>query len=174
MNRLLGGIALSLVVSTSSALCAGAPQGALNKTVSMSWNTSGMSTTQDGQSRSFNNLHTRTVYISSAGRTFLRKAIRGGKSGRSGDAGPGESSGGSVRLEGNRLVGTETFMSGARQYVATFDASFSSCSLVVIDAKSGGSNIQRKGPDGRMYSVSNVSTGSPSCSIQSGNAFGGE
>ena len=62
-------------------------------------------------------------------------------------------------------------MSGARQYRATFDAGFSSCSLQVLDAKAGGANIKRKGPDGAMYEITSVSTGSPSCSIQGGNAF---
>ena len=149
-----------------------APSEAFNKTVTMSWSTSGMATSEDGQQRSYSNLNTRTVYISSAGRTFLRMSLRGGKAGRSGERGPGEASNGSVSLQGNRLVGTESFESGARQYIATFDPSFSSCTLQVIDAKSGGAAIKRKGPDGRMYTVT-ASTGSPSCSIQSGNAFGG-
>lgn len=131
-----------------------------------------MATSDDGQQRSYNNINTRTVYISSAGRTFLRRSLRGGKSARSGDVGPGEGTNVSVSLQGNRLVGTEAFESGARQFIATFDPGFSSCTLQVIDAKSGGAAIRRKGPDGRMYTVT-ASTGSPSCSIQSGNAFGG-
>lgn len=145
---------------------------AYNKTVTMSWSTSGMATSEDGQQRSYTNINTRTVYISSAGRTFLRMNLRGQKAARSGERGPGEASNGSVSLQGNRLVGTESFASGARQYIATFDPSFASCTLQVIDAKSGGAAIKRKGPDGRMYTVT-ASTGSPSCSIQSGNAFGG-
>ncbi len=70
-------------------------------------------------------------------------------------------------------MGTEAFASGARQYVATFNSGFSSCTLSVIDAKAGGAKIQRRGPDGAMYVLDSVSTGSPSCSIQSGNAFAG-
>ena len=133
-----------------------------------------MAMSDDGQSRSYNNINTRTVYISSAGRTFLRASLRGGRTARSGERGPGDGgSRGSVRLDGNRLVGTETFESGARQYIATFDPSFTSCTLQVIDAKSGSAAIRRKGPDGRMYTVS-ATTGSPSCSVQSGNAFGGQ
>jgi hypothetical protein len=33
--------------------------------------------------------------------------------------------------------------------------------------------IRRRGPDGAMYEVTSASTSSPSCSIQSGNAFAG-
>jgi len=143
-----------------------------NKTVTMLWSTSGIATAEDGAARSYNNINTRTVYISSAGRTFLRMNLRGGRSERSGERGPEDASAkGSVRIEGNRLVGTEAFMSGARQYIATFDSSFTSCTLQVIDAKSGGAAIKRKGPDGRSYTVT-ASTGSPSCSVQNGNAFG--
>ncbi len=165
------------LVSVSAALIAAstahaAPSDAFNKTVTMSWSTSGMATSEDGQQRSYTNINTRTVYISSAGRTFLRKSLRGQKAGRSGEVGPGEASNGSVSLQGNRLVGTEAFASGARQYIATFDPSFASCTLQVIDAKGGDAAIKRKGPDGRMYTVT-ATTGSPSCSIQSGNAFGG-
>lgn len=155
----------------------GAPQGLLDKTVTMSWSTSGTGTRSDGTTTSFSNINTRVVYISSAGRTFLRMQVR--SSGRKGsargaDMGPGEGgSKGSVRLEGNRLVGMEAFASGARQYVATFDSGFSSCTLSIIDAKAGGAKIQRRGPDGAMYVLDSVSTGSPTCSIQSGNAFSG-
>ncbi|MBI3700001.1 MAG: hypothetical protein HY242_06075 [Afipia sp.] len=162
-------VAIALIASTAHA----AASEAFNKTVTMSWSTSGIATSDDGQQRSYTNINTRTVYISSAGRTFLRMSLRGGKAARSGERGPEDAGAkGSVRLEGNRLVGTEAFESGARQYIATFDPGFTSCTVQVVDAKSGGAAIRRKGPDGRMYTVT-AATGSPSCSVQSGNAFGG-
>lgn len=155
----------------------GAPQGLLDKTVTMSWTATGAGTRADGTPASFSNIHTRVVYVSSAGRTFLRKQVRStGRKGkaRGDDYGPGEGgSKGSVRLEGNRLVGTETFTSGARQYIAAFDSSFSSCTLSVVDAKAGGAKIQRRGPGGVVNIIDSVSTSSPSCSIQSGNVFSG-
>ena len=133
-----------------------APQGLLDKTVTMSWSTSGTGTRADGATTSFSNINTRVVYVSSAGRTFLRMQLR--SSGRKGssrgaDMGPGEGgSKGAVRLEGNRLVGMEAFASGARQYVATFDSGFSGLpGYSIIDAKAGGAKIKRRGPDGAMY-----------------------
>lgn len=166
---------LIAALEATPAICA--PQGLLNKTITMSWSTSGTATRADGGTKGFSNINTRVVYVSSAGRTFLRIQIKSSgrkDSARGADKGPGEGgSKGSVRLEGNRLVGTEAFASGARQYVATFDSGFSSCTLSIIDAKAGGAKIQRRGPDGVMYVVDSVSTGSPTCSIQSGNAFSG-
>ena len=169
MTRLM--VFLAAMMGASSAF--GAPAGLLDKTVTMSWTTSGNSIrVGDGKPVSFSNVNTRVVYISSAGRTFMRKEVKGRRNVRGRDFGPGEGSGRtSVRLEGNRLVGAEAFASGARQFVATFDSGFSSCTLSVIDAKAGSAKIQRKGPSGAMHVIDSVSSGSPSCSIQSGNAF---
>ncbi|MFZ2156774.1 MAG: hypothetical protein WAV72_11715 [Bradyrhizobium sp.] len=173
MTRLM--VFLAAMMGASSAFCA--PAGLLDKTITMSWSTSGTATSVDGTTKGFSNVNTRIVYVSSAGRTFLRMQLKtaGRGSARSGELGPGETGarGGSVRLEGNRLVGTEAFASGARQYVATFDPGFSSCTLSVIDAKAGGAKIQRRGPNGSMYVLDSASTSSPSCSIQSGNVFAG-
>jgi hypothetical protein len=173
---------LAGIFAVDPAAAAGAPAAALNKTVTLSWSTSGTARRADGTPVSFSNLNTRVIYISSTGRTFLRMQVRGGRAGRpaggggptrQAELGPGESypRGGNVSLQGNKLVGVEAFASGARQFVATFDDAFSSCSLSVIDAKAGNAKIRRKGPDGAMYELDSVSTGSPTCSIQSGNAF---
>jgi hypothetical protein len=169
----IGAFCLAGILTASPAMAGGAPTAALDKTITLSWSTSGSGKRADGKTVSFSNVNTRVIYISSAGRPFLRMQVRGGKAAREANLAPGESGprGGNVSFQGGRLVGVEGFSSGARQYIATFDASFSSCSLSVIDAKSGGSKIRRKGPDGAMYEIDNVSTGSPSCSVRSGNAF---
>ena len=154
------------------AFAGGAPSGLLNKTVTMSWSTSGTATRADGSNVSFSNVNTRMVYISSAGRPFLRAQVRGGRATREGELAPGEGGGSrGVSFEGNKLVGTEAFASGARRYIASFDASFASCTLSVIDAKEGSAHIKRRGPDGATYEITSVSTGSPTCAIQTGNNF---
>lgn len=159
-------------------LAAEAPPPLRNRTITMSWSTSGSGRSDAGQQKSFTNINTRRVYISTVGRPFLRVQLTSTKksgTSRGLDVGPGERSGrGGVRFEGNRLIGTEVFSSGARQYIATFDSSFVSCTLNVLDARSGGEAIRRRGPDGAMYTLGPVTTGSPSCSIQSGNAFAGQ
>jgi hypothetical protein len=151
-----------------------ASPGLLDKTVTLTWNTSGTAKRADGSPPfSFSNHSSRVIYISSAGRTFTKVQLRGERGAmRESSRGPDDGgSKGSVSVQGNTLVGVDTFMSGARQYRVSFDPSFSSCTVEVIYARSGGADIKRKGPDGAMYEVSNVSTGSPGCSIQSGNAF---
>jgi len=172
-NSLVLSILLAGPTGVCPAIAAGAPPAALNKTVTLSWSSTGSGKRADGTPVSFSNLNTRVIYISSTGRAFLRAQLRGGKATRQGDLAPGETArgGGGVSFQGNRLVGVEGFASGARQYVATFDAGFSSCTLSVIDAKSGGAKIRRRGPNGAMYEIDSVSTGSPTCSIQAGNAF---
>jgi hypothetical protein len=66
------------------------------------------------------------------------------------------------------------FASGARQWTVSFDGNFFSCTLSIVDAKSGDATIQRRGPDDILYKAENVTTASPSCSITSGNAFAGQ
>jgi hypothetical protein len=53
----------------------------------------------------------------------------------------------------------------------SFDGNFFSCTLSIVEAKSGDATIQRRGLDDIMHKVENVTTASPSCSITSGNAF---
>ncbi len=160
------------VLFAGPAVAGGAPAGLLNKTVTMSWSTSGTGKRADGTSVSFSNVNTRTVYISSAGRPFLRAQVRGGRATREGELAPGEGGGSrGVSFQGDKLIGTEAFASGARRYIASFDSSFSGCTLSVIDAKEGSAQIRRRGPDGAMYEITSVSTGSPTCSIQTGNIF---
>jgi hypothetical protein len=175
-----GSYVAAAVLAVSPVHAAGAPQQLLNKTVTMSWTTSSTVTPADGQARNVTNANTRTVYISGAGRSFLRMQLtstrvsRGNRDSRSGDRGPDDTARGSVRFEPGKLIGVETFTNGARQFIATFDSSYSSCTLSVVDAKAGNAAIMRRGPDGAMYKVENVTTGAQSCSIQSGNAFAGQ
>ena len=61
--------------------------------------------------------------------------------------------------------------SGARQMTATFDASFSSCTLNIAVGRSGGAALRAKGPDGVMYTLDSYTTIGPSCAIRDGNAF---
>jgi hypothetical protein len=153
------------------ALAAGAPPQVMNKTITISFTASGMAKSPEGQVKGVSTQVSRIIYVSSAGRLFvrLRASNRGGS--RGGDFGPGEG-GGSFSFQGNRLVGVLPFVTGARQITVTFDPGFSSCSASVIEGHSGGV-IRRKGPNGILYEVSSATTSSPSCSIQSGNAFAG-
>lgn len=159
--------AIVFALHSSSALAA--PAGVLNKTITISFAATGMAKGPDGQSKGFTTKISRIIYVSSAGRLFsrFRATNRGGD--RSGEIAPGQGKG-SFNFQGERLVGVIPYEVGARQITVTFDPGFSSCSVNIIEGHSGGI-IRRKAPNGVMYELSGVTTASPSCSIQSGNAF---
>ncbi len=173
-------IALLTGSSLSSLAAAGAPPQLYNKTITLSWHTVGTGTSDKGRTVDFDNTNTRTIYVSTAGRLFARALVyqsRNPAIARSGDLGPDDKKtnahGQSVdlRFEGAQLIGVIQFASGARRIVATFDPSFSSCSLSVINGKSGGAALRVMGPSGRMYDIESMATVSPTCSIRDGNAF---
>lgn len=151
---------------------AGAPAAAMNKTITISFVATGMSKRTDGTTRGFNTTVSRMIYVSSAGRLFMRHTLTSGRASRGGDFDPNDArtGKGSFQFRGNKLVGVIPFSSGARQITATFDPGFSSCTATVIEGHSGGV-IRRRGPDGAMYEVTSGSTTSVTCSIQNGNAF---
>jgi hypothetical protein len=55
--------------------------------------------------------------------------------------------------------------------VATFDSSYSSCSLSVMVGKEKGGVIRRAGMDGVVRELLSVTTTGTTCSVQTGNAF---
>jgi hypothetical protein len=158
------------------AFAAGVPAQAMNKTITISFSATGNAKSPDGQVKGFSTQVSRMIYVSSAGRLFMRHIARQGSNSRGGDFDPNDarSGKGSFNFQGNRLVGVIPYSAGARQITATFDPSFSSCTVSVIEGHSGGGIIRRKGPNGMMYEISSASTTSPSCSIQGGNAFAGQ
>lgn len=172
--------ALAALVFSAPAFAAGAPSQLYNKTITVSWTSSGTAKGADGRVINFNNSNVRTIYVSTAGRLFVRFNLnvnRRPSVGRSGESGPTDktTSDGTARdihFEGNRLIGTGAFHGGgARQFVATFDPGFSSCTASVTAGKSGSGPMIVKGPDGAMYSVDRMESTGATCSIQSGNAF---
>ena len=159
------------------AAAAGVPAAAMNKTITISFTTSGTGTTPDGKTSPFTTSVTRMVYVSSAGRLFMRHTATANTKGRptrGGDFDPAAQStgkGGSFSFQGDKLVGVIPYAGGARQISATFDAGFSSCTASVIEGNAGSGSFKRKGPDGIVREISNATASAPSCSIQSGNAF---
>ena len=168
-------LAAAVCAASSIGEAASAPRQLLNKTVILQWQTSGISRNVEGRTSGFSNAHTRTIYISTAGRTFVRWQYAGLRNrSRGGDRDPDSTSHSTVHFDGNKLVGVETFENGARQFAATFDASFSTCTLAVIDGKSGSARVKRRGTDGALYELDSVSTTAQSCSVKDGNALAGQ
>jgi hypothetical protein len=168
-------LAVSILFAVaSSPAFATAPAAAYNKTVTISFTSSGTRTDSLGKSAGFSSQITRIIYVSSNGRLFMRHiatSMGKGRRARGGDFEPGGGRGGSFAFQGNRLVGTMTWEAGARQITATFDPGFTSCTASVIEGRTAGGAIRRKAPSGEMVEITSVSNSTPSCSIQSGNAF---
>ena len=171
--RMLCAATLPLALLATTAKAESVPAAAMNKTVTVSFTATGNGKRPDGQTRAFNTQVTRMIYISSAGRLFMRHQASNQRGSRGGDFDPNDArqGKGSFHFQGNRLVGVIPYANGARQITVSFDGSFSSCTASIIEGHSAGV-IKRKGPDGVMYEITGASTTAPSCSIQSGNAFG--
>lgn len=166
-------VPLIFAVSSSPAFAA-PPAAAYNKTITISFTSSGTRTDSLGKSAGFSTQVSRIIYVSSNGRLFMRHratSMAKGRRSRGGDFEPGGGRGGNFAFQGNRLVGTMTWAAGARQITATFDPGFTSCTATVIDGRTAGGTIRRRGPSGEMVEVTSTSNSTPSCSIQSGNAF---
>jgi hypothetical protein len=163
-----------LLTSFATPAFAAAPSQAMNKTITVAFTATGTSKAPDGIVRSFNTQVTRMIYVSSAGRLFMRHEARRGSMSRGGDFDPSDTrrGKGSFNFQGNKLVGVIPYDAGARQITVTFDPGFSSCTANVIEGHSGGV-IRRMGPSGKMYEITRGTTTAPSCSIQTGNAFAG-
>lgn len=164
-------LAVTTVVATIAvpALAAVPPQ-VMNKTITISYTVSGENKNSEGQEHGFSAQVSRTIYVSSSGRLFVRWRTAAGKFSRGADLAPGEGHA-NFSFHGNRLVGVVPFAEGARQVTVSFDASFSSCTASIIEGHSAGGVIRWIGSDGEMYEAISATTSPPRCTIQSGNAF---
>lgn len=162
-----------LALSPSSALAA-PPAAAYNKTVTISFTSSGTRIDSLGKSAGYSSLVSRVIYVSENGRLFMRHTVTSmdkGRRSRGGDFEPGGGRGGSFVFQGNRLVGTITMAAGAMQITANFDPGFTSCTASVIEGRTAGGSIRRRAPSGEMVEITSVNNSTPNCSIQSGNVF---
>ncbi|QWG12136.1 hypothetical protein KMZ29_20800 [Bradyrhizobium sediminis] len=176
----MGVIVFVGTVWMGSAPAIAVPQQLLNKTVTLSWTTQSVQRSSDGKERQVNSSIRYIIYISSLGRLFERSSRSAGSRTQVGDADPnarntkmGEARG--MRFEGNALVANRGYSgaggSGAMRAVATFDPSFSSCTLAVTHGRENGGVIKRKGLDGVVREYLSLTVTGSSCSIQNGNGL---
>jgi hypothetical protein len=148
-----------------------APEGMLNKTVSIAFTITIPARGADGSTQANPRAITRTIYISSQGRVFVRASRRVGNNSATAERGPGESG---LRVSGNSLVGVFVFPSGASQLTVNFDASFSSCTAQIILGAEKGKPIVYKGINGVTYTQTGpAQVSGVSCSVRAGNPFSG-
>jgi len=170
-------IAPLLILSglTATALAGSAPKQLYNKSILINWVEQVSERAADGRVTTPTINSSRTVYVSSAGRLFVKgnrninnRNFQGNKDIA---VGPERSGGGSLNFQGDRLVGTAVFDGGARQLAASFASDFSSCSASVVYGKAGGAPAKWKGFDGVMREMISVNVGSVGCSVRDGNAL---
>ena len=173
--KLIAGLALAaLGLPLAAPAFAGAVPAQLhNKTIAVVW---GQSNTwrrvSDGVAGSSSIVMQRQIYISSAGRTFVRQQGTAGRAGNKSDIGP-ESLSGRFSFNGNTMT---NFMGreGLLWHInVTFDPSFSGCSAAITIAREG-AVAKGAGLDGAQYENLSASVGSTSCSVKDGNAFAGQ
>jgi hypothetical protein len=173
---------LVLLLCGSAHAFAQAPKELQNKTITLRWSEYRVQRADAGDTTRSRTSSSMTVYVSDAGRPFVRLA-RQGERGRgnntdrapTGDEQKQGTGAGNLNpsFEGNTLNVVTTMRSGARIVQATFGAGFSNCSLRVIFGKEGGADLYHRGMDGRMYKIISTDVSGTSCSIRAGNAFGG-
>jgi len=142
----------------------------------MTWTANVVQRGPDGQTRNVNVAVNHTVYVSSAGRLFERASRAAKKGSKQSEIAPGGTQNASgeahgLRFEGNKLVGHTAFEQGARRFEASFDGSFSSCTVAVLFGRET-SGMKRRGVDGVMYTIDSIKASGESCSIRDGNALG--
>lgn len=114
----------------------------------------------------------RVIYISSAGRPFVRQKRSAAQTlSIKTDSGP-ESETGRFTYGGNTVVNFISNGSWATRIAMTFDPSFSSCSVAITTGKNG-QNPRSTGMDGGIYEASALNVSSASCSIKDGNVLAG-
>ena len=158
-----------LVASLTTANAA--PAQLYNKSIFIGMSVSIPGTGSDGSSSNRPRNINRIVYVSSAGRVFLKAIHSAGHNQEQKQRGP-EDSGGAPRFQGNKLVGVIQFQSGATMMTVDFDPSFQSCTVNVVFGRDSGKPIVWKGLNGITYTSNGPpQIGGLSCSIRDGNAL---
>jgi hypothetical protein len=168
----------SIAVSVNTLQAGAVPSALYNKTITLTWNIQMSVKNAGGAVKTIVTPRERVVYISDKGRLFVRERRSDGRGALNQieERAPGNSTNytgnpSSIRFEGNDLVAITGQVNGANITRASFDQSFSSCSMTWMAGKSPTGQTTWKGTDGASYDILSATAGAMSCSIKSGNAF---
>lgn len=153
-----------------SSVCAAPPPQARGKTVQFTYTVSVPTKLPDGSIKTTSRTEHRTIYISSAGRAFMRNARRNSANETDKvEQGP-EGTSSSLQFSGNTLVGRVGDIVGAYQFTLRFDPSFQSCTADMIFGRAAGEAHHKwKSVGGRVLKSAGKGSVSTSCSVSSGN-----
>jgi hypothetical protein len=168
----------SIGVSLDTLQAGAVPSALFNKTIALTWNIQMSVKNAGGTVKTFAAPRERVVYISDKGRLFVRERRPDGRGAlnqveerASGNSTNYTGNPSSIRFEGDELVAITGQVNGANMMRASFDQSFSNCSMRWMAGKSASGQTTWKGSDGVSYDIVSATAGAMSCSIKSGNAF---
>jgi hypothetical protein len=166
-------------LSSTAAMAQNAPAQLRRKSIIATWTENRMQRPAGkGEFRPLNIPNGLSIYVSTAGRTFVRRSAsgRGGQGTASRDSfGSGASAGGAhaTQFRGRALNVTASFVAGAARMIAIqFDERFSGCTAaVVIGRQAGGGIIRMKSYAGDDLEIQSASAGAATCAIRDGNVL---
>jgi len=180
------GIFTALTLLSAAAHAGSAPKELYGKSFSVAWSESVTGTFAPEQTtRSFGSAYRMHVYVSTAGRPFVRvsqtgmdgglnfKGAMSSVTGKTVERAPGQSSArGRVDFDGRSIVVYREFESGARRIAIDFEGANTICKAnVVVGKQTGKEAVQLITGRGR-FAASSVQVGTVSCSVREGNVFG--
>jgi hypothetical protein len=155
-----------------------APRQLQNKTITASWLVEYALLTPGGAVLKRVVRSQRVIYVSSAGRIFVKQTYDAPGGAGSAEMAPDEKtpSGGArdVRFQGDKIVAMAVLQGGAAgRMVISFDQRFSTCSVEAVIGNSGPgpARIQRRGVS---FEVQSTRISGQSCSLRDGNVFANE
>jgi hypothetical protein len=163
------------LLARANAAYAGTPAQLLSKSVVIDWTDT--RSQRDGDNPEFhtvNGSHTLSVYISSAGRPFIRQVnrTRVGSGGR--DRAPGQNGSRAAVFEGESMTVFGQTRGGAQRTVVRFDNGFAACSATTgLGFQSGQTSVSISPITGRRVETRSLTVTGVSCSVRNGNVFGG-
>jgi hypothetical protein len=167
-------LALDQTAGTAASL---APSQLFGKSIVVSWSEARMQRTAgEEQFHSLNVVITESIYISTAGRPFVRQAYAhaGVQLDHVGAGGQSASGARAVRFEGRSIEMTNGRINGARRVEIDLDESFGSCTARVVNGKeAGASSYVVHSLKNRVtpVEVQSVSTSAATCTMKDGNVF---
>jgi hypothetical protein len=173
-TRLIAAIAVFTSVGSNVAL-AEPPENLLGKSVVVTW--SDTRSQRDGDDPEFhtvNGSHTLSVYVSTAGRAFIRQTNTTRRGSGTRDQAPGENGSRTAVFNGRSMTVMGQSRGGVQRTIVNFDNDFTSCNATTgLAFQDGQTSISISPITGRRVEMRSLTVNSVSCSLQSGNVLGG-
>jgi hypothetical protein len=142
-----------------------------NKTISLAWTMQRTVMTPRGERQSPPFQFGRTIYVSGAGRFFVKAS----RNGHNAEVAPGDRTpqGGArdMRFSGGKVVAMAQRGTGAGRMIISFDQNYTSCRVHINYGKPAGGHASFTSRRGVEIEVLDVVYSGQSCSIRDGNAF---